>query len=185
SPTAASTPAKKKKRRYKPGTIALREIRRYQKDCELLLRKLPFQRLCRELAASVKSDLRFQATAIHALQEATEAFVIGHLEDCQLNAIHGKRVTIQQKDSKLALHYKRKYTGFSILKETAHAEELEKASVKEPKAANKLYNNKIKEQKRKVATAAKVVRDRERAKERAAINARKLQREKDKEAHDA
>ncbi|KAL1640550.1 hypothetical protein SLS61_010245, partial [Didymella pomorum] len=72
-----------------------------------------------------------------------------------------------------------------ILKETAHAEELEKASVKELKAANKLYNDKIKEQKREAAAAAKVVRDRERAEERAAIDARKLQRQKDKEARDA
>jgi hypothetical protein len=69
-----------------------------------------------------------------------------------------------------------------ILKETAHAEELKKALVKELKAANKLYNNKIKEQKRKAAAAAKVVYNRERAEERAAIDARKLQRQKDKEA---
>ncbi|KAF1357496.1 hypothetical protein EJ07DRAFT_127969 [Lizonia empirigonia] len=72
-----------------------------------------------------------------------------------------------------------------ILKQTAHAEELEKASVKDLKAANKLYNDKIKEQKREAAAAAKVVRDRERAEERAAINARKLQRQKDKEARGA
>ena len=62
-----------KKHRYRPGTVALREIRRYQKSTELLLRKLPFQRLVREIAQDFKSDLRFQSSAILALQEASEA----------------------------------------------------------------------------------------------------------------
>ena len=63
----------KKPHRFRPGTVALREIRRYQKSTELLIRKLPFQRLVREIAQDFKTDLRFQASAIAALQEASEA----------------------------------------------------------------------------------------------------------------
>ena len=71
--SAPATGGVKKAHRYRPGTVALREIRRYQKSTELLIRKLPFQRLVREIAQDFKSDLRFQASAIMALQEATEA----------------------------------------------------------------------------------------------------------------
>ena len=60
----------KKPRRFRPGTVALREIRRYQKSTELLIRRQPFQRLVREVASDFKSDLRFQASAVMALQEA-------------------------------------------------------------------------------------------------------------------
>ena len=65
----------RKKHRYKPGTVALREIRKYQKSTELLIRKLPFQRLVREIAQDFKQELRFQSTAILALQEAAEAYL--------------------------------------------------------------------------------------------------------------
>ncbi|ORX96525.1 histone H3.2 [Basidiobolus meristosporus CBS 931.73] len=92
----------KKPHRYRPGTVALREIRRYQKTTELLINKLPFQRLVREIASEFKSDLRFQGTAIAALQEATEAYLVGLFEDTNLAAIHAKRVTIQTKDIYLA-----------------------------------------------------------------------------------
>merc|ERR1711964_429751 len=68
--SAPSTGGVKKPHRYKPGTVALREIRRYQKLTELLIRKLPFQRLVREIAQDFKSDLRFQSSAIGALQES-------------------------------------------------------------------------------------------------------------------
>jgi histone H3 len=88
--------------RYRPGTVALREIRRYQKGTELLIRKLPFQRLLREIAQDFKTDLRFQSSAIVALQEACEAYMIGLFEDCNLCAIHAKRVTIMPKDLQLA-----------------------------------------------------------------------------------
>ena len=71
--SAPATGGVKKPHRFRPGTVSLREIRRYQKSTELLLRKLPFQRLVREVASEFKNDLRFQATAIAALQEATEA----------------------------------------------------------------------------------------------------------------
>ena len=71
----------KKPHRYRPGTVALREIRRYQKSTELLIRKLPFQRLVREIAQDFKTDLRFQSSAVMALQEASEAYLVGLFED--------------------------------------------------------------------------------------------------------
>eukprot|EP00178_Gracilaria_changii_P002056 TRINITY_DN1305_c0_g3_i1.p2 TRINITY_DN1305_c0_g3~~TRINITY_DN1305_c0_g3_i1.p2 ORF type:complete len:138 (-),score=28.89 TRINITY_DN1305_c0_g3_i1:28-441(-) len=92
----------KKPHRFRPGTVALREIRRYQKSTELLLRKLPFQRLVREIAQEYKTDLRFQSSAIAALQEACEAYLVGLFEDSNLCAIHAKRVTIMPKDLQLA-----------------------------------------------------------------------------------
>ncbi|CAD6948908.1 unnamed protein product [Tilletia controversa] len=84
----------KKPHRYKPGTVALREIRRYQKSTELLIRKLPFQRLVKEIAQDFKTDLRFQSAAIGALQEASEAYLVSLFSDMNLAAIHAKRVTI-------------------------------------------------------------------------------------------
>ncbi|EIW71114.1 hypothetical protein TREMEDRAFT_37572 [Tremella mesenterica DSM 1558] len=98
----AATGGVKKPHRYKPGTVALREIRRYQKSTELLIRKLPFQRLVREIAQDFKTDLRFQSSAIGALQEASEAYLVSLFEDTNLAAIHAKRVTIQPKDLHLA-----------------------------------------------------------------------------------
>ena len=92
----------KKPHRYRPGTVALREIRRYQKSTELLIRKLPFQRLVREIAQDFKTDLRFQSSAVAALQEASEAYLVGLFEDTNLCCIHAKRVTIQPKDIQLA-----------------------------------------------------------------------------------
>jgi histone H3 len=92
----------KKPHRFRPGTVALREIRRYQKSTELLIRKLPFQRLVRELAQTFKVDLRFQGSAILAAQEACEAYLVGIFEDTNLCAIHAKRVTIKPKDIQLA-----------------------------------------------------------------------------------
>ncbi|KAL6454353.1 HHT21 histone H3.1/H3.2 [Candida maltosa Xu316] len=100
--SAPSTGGVKKPHRYKPGTVALREIRRFQKSTELLIRKLPFQRLVREIAQDFKTDLRFQSSAIGALQEAVEAYLVGLFEDTNLCAIHAKRVTIQKKDMQLA-----------------------------------------------------------------------------------
>eukprot|EP00490_Sorites_sp_Unknown_P029094 CAMPEP_0114658770 /NCGR_PEP_ID=MMETSP0191-20121206/16380_1 /TAXON_ID=126664 /ORGANISM="Sorites sp." /LENGTH=136 /DNA_ID=CAMNT_0001881725 /DNA_START=38 /DNA_END=448 /DNA_ORIENTATION=- len=92
----------KKTHRFRPGTLALREIRKYQKSTDLLLRKLPFQRLVKEIAQEVKSDLRFQSQAVLALQEAAEAYLVGLFEDTNLCAIHAKRVTIMPKDVQLA-----------------------------------------------------------------------------------
>uniref|UniRef100_A0A8C7XSR2 H3.3 histone B n=1 Tax=Oryzias sinensis TaxID=183150 RepID=A0A8C7XSR2_9TELE len=82
--SAPSTGGVKKPHRYRPGTVALREIRRYQKSTELLIRKLPFQRLVREIAQDFKTDLRFQSAAIGALQEASEAYLVGLFEDTNL-----------------------------------------------------------------------------------------------------
>ena len=92
----------KKPHRYRPGTVALREIRKYQKSTELLIRKLPFQRLVREIAQDFKTDLRFQSSAVLALQEASESYLVGLFEDTNLCAIHAKRVTIMPKDMQLA-----------------------------------------------------------------------------------
>lgn len=94
-------------RRYKPGTVALREIRRYQQSTDLLILKLPFARLVREIAMEilplrVGEELRWQSQAIQALQEASEAFLVHLFEDTNLCAIHAKRVTIMQKDIQLA-----------------------------------------------------------------------------------
>ena len=101
APTSQEEP-ERKSRRYRPGTLALREIRKYQKSTELLLRKLPFQRLVREIAQPIKPDLRWQSTAVLALQEAAEAYLVGLFEDTNLCAIHAKRVTIMPKDIQLA-----------------------------------------------------------------------------------
>lgn len=104
----------KKPHRFRPGTgvcvpvalgelclltllscavVALRQIRRYQKSTELLIRKLPFQRLVREISQDYKTDLRFGATALEALQEAAEAYLVGLMSDSNLCAIHAKRCT--------------------------------------------------------------------------------------------
>ena len=100
--TAPTMKKKKKPHRYRPGTVALREIRKYQKSTELLIRKLPFQRLVREVAQEFKSDLRFQSSAVIALQEASESYLVSLFEDTNLCAIHAKRVTIMAKDMQLA-----------------------------------------------------------------------------------
>ena len=93
-----------RKRRYRPGTKALMEIKALQKTTHLLLRKLPFARLVREIAVKIKGidDLRWQSRALEALQTAAEDFLIALFEDANLCAIHGKRVTIQVKDMQLA-----------------------------------------------------------------------------------
>ncbi|XP_076886044.1 histone H3.3-like isoform X1 [Bidens hawaiensis] len=101
--SAPTTGGVKKPHRYRPGTVALREIRKYQKSTELLIRKSPFQRLVREIAQDYKTDLRFQSHAVLALQEAAEAYLVGLFEDTNLCAIHAKRVTVMVKDIQLAL----------------------------------------------------------------------------------
>ncbi|GAV09307.1 hypothetical protein RvY_18872 [Ramazzottius varieornatus] len=104
--TAPSTGGFKKAHRYRAGTVALREIRQYQKSTELLIRKLPFQRLVREITQDAnglsRQDIRFQPSALQALQEATEAYLVGLFEDTNLCCLHAKRVTIMPKDIQLA-----------------------------------------------------------------------------------
>ena len=99
----------KKHYRYRPVTVALKQIRQYQKSTELLIRKLPFQRLVREIAGDSQiitsplcGKVRFQSAAIMALQEAAEAYLVGLFEDTNLCAIHARRVTIMPKDIQLA-----------------------------------------------------------------------------------
>ena len=105
APTAGGV---KKPHRYRPGTVALREIRKYQKSTELLMRKLPFQWLVREVANDIAAGTRFpegprwQSQAVVALQEAAEAYLVHLFEDSNLEAIHAKRVTIQAKDIQIA-----------------------------------------------------------------------------------
>ncbi|XP_011800353.1 PREDICTED: uncharacterized protein LOC105513924 [Colobus angolensis palliatus] len=118
--SAPATGGVKKPHRYRPGTVALREIRRYQKSTELLIRKLPFQRLVREIAQDFKTDLRFQSSAVMALQEACEAYLVGLFEDTNLCAIHAKRVTIMPKDIQLArrIRGERIIGGAAIMNDT-------------------------------------------------------------------
>jgi len=92
----------KKPHHFRPGTVALREIRKYQRSTELCIRKLPFQRLVKEVAREFLTNVRFQSHAIMALQEASEAYLVSLFEDTNLCAIHAKRVTIMPKDIQLA-----------------------------------------------------------------------------------
>ena len=92
----------KRKMRFRSGTVALREIKRYQKSHDTLLPKASFARVVRHIAGNIDSDMRFQAHALLALQESTEAYITGIFEDSNLCAIHGNRVTVMKKDMDLA-----------------------------------------------------------------------------------
>merc|ERR1711924_380970 len=112
--SAPTTGGVKKPHRYRPGTVALREIRKYQRSTDLLIRKLPFARLVREITQTYNSspsegEKRWQAEALVALQEACEHYLVHLFEDSNLCAIHAKRVTIMVKDIQLA----RRIRGFS------------------------------------------------------------------------
>ena len=88
--------------RYRPGTVALRQIQKYQKSTELLIRKIPFQRLVREVVYQMnKKDYRIQSTALLGLQEASEDFLVRMFDQCNQIAIHGKRITLMAKDIQL------------------------------------------------------------------------------------
>ncbi|KAI9220493.1 histone-fold-containing protein [Blastocladiella britannica] len=109
TPGRVSLPGDKKKHRYRPGTVALREIKKYQKTTDFLLRKLPFSRLVREVSNDLGAlygpafmAMRWQASALLALQEASEAYLVHLFEDANLCAIHAKRVTVMPKDIHLA-----------------------------------------------------------------------------------
>jgi histone H3 len=99
---ARHTGCMKKPHRYCPGTVAIREIHKYQKNTDLLIRKAPFQHLVKEIATNLKSDLQMQSTALLALQEASEAYLVHLFEDSNECAIHAKCVTIMPKDIQLA-----------------------------------------------------------------------------------
>ena len=92
----------RKPRRYRPGTVALRQIKKYQKSTELLIRKLPFQRLVREITYEMRDNSwRFRPQALLALQEAAEDFLVYMFDQCNHIAIHGKRTTVMVKDIRL------------------------------------------------------------------------------------
>ena len=106
----------RRRHRYKPGVRALKEIRQYQRSYDLLIRKLPFARLVREVAidllpTTVGPELRWQSHAIQALQEAAEAYLVHLFEDTNLCALHAKRVTIMQKDIQLARRIRGIFAG--------------------------------------------------------------------------
>ncbi|KAK4468218.1 hypothetical protein MN116_008375 [Schistosoma mekongi] len=105
--SASATGGVKKPHRYRQGTVTLREIRHYQKSTELLICKLPFQRLVSDIAQEFKTDLRFQNSAMSALQEASETYLVGLFDDTNLYAIHAKRVTNMPKD----IHFSRRIRG--------------------------------------------------------------------------
>ena len=100
-----------KRRRFRPGTVALREIQRYQKSTDLLIRRAPFQWVVYEIVRSFRNDIRIQAVAIKGLQEAAEAYLVGLFEDSNLCAIHAKQVTIMPRDVQLTrrIHGERTY----------------------------------------------------------------------------
>ena len=91
-----------KPHRYRAGTVALKDICHYKGSTALLIRKLPFQRLVKEIAQDFKTDLRFQSAVILCLQEAAEAYLVKLFDDANLCAIHTRRVTIMPKDILLA-----------------------------------------------------------------------------------
>ena len=91
-----------RRHRFRPGTVALREIKRYQKSTDSLLPKAPLQRLIRQISEVYYAGLRFQESALQALQEAAEAYLTGLFEDSNLCAIHARRVTLMKKDFDLA-----------------------------------------------------------------------------------
>ena len=91
----------KKAFRWKPGTVALRQVKKLQKSTDLLIAKAPFSRLVREISEAHKAGLRFQSSALAAIQEATEAFVVSLLGDANLTALHANRVTALPRDLQL------------------------------------------------------------------------------------
>lgn len=98
-----SPPAKSpRKFRYRPGTVALREIRQYQKTTGHLIPRLPFARLIREVANKYMVNVRFQSSALDCIQEAAEAYLVQLFEDCVLCAVHSRRVTVMPRDMLLA-----------------------------------------------------------------------------------
>ena len=100
-----------KKIRFKPGTVALREIKRYQKQHKLLLAVAPFQRLVRDITREYDAEMRFQPSALEAMQEACENYLVNLFEDSQLCAIHANRVTVMKKD----MHLARRIRGESVM----------------------------------------------------------------------
>lgn len=99
----------KKPRRHRPGEAAMKEIRKYQASTDVLIPKLAFQRVVREISQAHRTDYRFQSYALYALQQASEAFLVGLFEDSNLCCIHAKRVTLMPKDMRLAMRIRGDY----------------------------------------------------------------------------
>ena len=104
SKNKAFTGAIKKSHKFCLGTVALWQIRKYQRSTELLCRKLCVARLIREVAQDFRIDLHFQATTLLAIQEAMEAWLVCLMEDMNLCVICAKWVTIQPRDLSLVCH---------------------------------------------------------------------------------
>ena len=102
SPSKAGPKKERKKPRFHAGTVALRDIKRYQKSTDTLIPKAPFYRLVKDIAHSIDNELRFQGQALAALQEAAEAYCVGLFEDSALCAVHAKRQTVTKADMLLA-----------------------------------------------------------------------------------
>ena len=98
---AISQPGKKLYR-FKPGTIAMKQIREFQKSVNLLIPRAPFQRVIKEKALRENREIRFQSAAIQAIQEAAEAHITSVMEDSNLICLHANRVTLMGKDLNLA-----------------------------------------------------------------------------------
>ena len=119
----------KKPHRYQPGMVALREIRHYQRSTENLIKKTPFQKLIREISQEYRIgpdgpgtpsvQVHFQSSAIAALQEAAENFIVGLFEDVNLLAIHARCVTIMSRDIWLALRIRGDHYQWQISSEDA------------------------------------------------------------------
>jgi len=112
SPAGKTVPAhlqgvQKKKHRWRPGTVALREIRKYQKSVDPAIPFAPFARLVKEIAHDYNTNMRFTHTSLMALREATEAFGVELMEDAQTVAIHAKRIGVTPKDIQLVMRLKR------------------------------------------------------------------------------
>ncbi|KAJ8646472.1 hypothetical protein MRB53_008220 [Persea americana] len=102
-PGTSTERSQKKPHRYRPGTVALREIRKYQKSFTLLIPAAPFIRCVREISNMYSREVtRWTAEALIAIQEAAEAHLVSLFEDSMLCAIHAKRVTLMRKDFELA-----------------------------------------------------------------------------------
>ena len=119
----------KKPHGYRPRLVALREIRRYQKSTECLIKRSPFQKLIWEISqeycicpqgpGTLSMQVRFQSTAIAALQEAAENFIVGLFEDINLLDVHTKRVTVMLRDIQLALRIRGDHYHLGITPEVA------------------------------------------------------------------
>ena len=126
---ATSTRGIKRPHCNRPGMVVLREIRRYQKSTECLIKRSPFQKLIREISQEYRVcpqgpgtpsiQMRFQSTAIATLQEAAENFIVGLFEDVNLSAVHAKRVTVMLQDVRIALRIRGDHYRWRITPEDA------------------------------------------------------------------